>query len=70
MAKSQIVGIIYHDDHLIVQRLTGEEIHTHPSLASSDGSRDYRKEIVDALRKADAEAASQTESIMKEMRNG
>lgn len=64
MPKSQIVGIIYHDDHLIVQRQNGqEEIHTHPSLASSDGSRDYRKEIVDALRKADADA-------LKEQTNG
>lgn len=70
MPKSQIVGIIYHDDHLIVQRLTGEEIHTHPSLASDESGRDWRKEIVDALRKADAEAASQTEAIMKEMRDG
>lgn len=57
MANSQIVGVIYDDDHLIIQRLDGsQQIRTHPSLASSDGSRDWRKEIVEALRKADADA--------------
>lgn len=57
MAKSQIVGVIYHDDHLIVQRQNGqEEIHTHPSQAADVSGRDYRKEIVDGLRKGDADA--------------
>lgn len=72
MAKSQIVGIIYADNYLTVQRLSGpDERYVHPYVVGpdADNSQDWRKEIVDALRKADAEAASQTEAIMEAMRN-